>query len=202
MYEVKLTYFKETGKYYSNGSYTSFKEQLFDIMDEVREKQAKGILPGMVEGYRAPFLTIDVPDHPNNHPRLCILTRKEEAVEEKKPEDPIELVGGLWYFWDEIWVNKYGPYHNKHEAERACAEYCKTLERHDPRPLSLVKYCGDIAYYPDVLNPWKRRLGPFLFLGEIPNMPGHCVLATRRGDVHFGFHTDHFEELPDESEEE
>lgn len=31
-----------------------------------------------------------------------------------------------------------------------------------------------------------------LFLGEIQQMPGHCVIAKRNGKVVYGFHTDNF----------
>jgi hypothetical protein len=31
-----------------------------------------------------------------------------------------------------------------------------------------------------------------LFMGEIEQMPGHCVVADRAGKVHWGFHTENF----------
>jgi hypothetical protein len=38
--------------------------------------------------------------------------------------------------------------------------------------------------------------GVYVFFGEIPNMPGHCVVADHRsGQVHSGFHTENFVEL-------
>jgi len=38
-----------------------------------------------------------------------------------------------------------------------------------------------------------------VFLGEIPNMPGHCVVAdVKTGKVRTGLHTDRFEEIPEE----
>ena len=38
----------------------------------------------------------------------------------------------------------------------------------------------------------------FVYLGEIPNMPGHCVVAGHKtGRVLSGFHTDNFVELKD-----
>lgn len=33
---------------------------------------------------------------------------------------------------------------------------------------------------------------PFLFLGEIPNMPGHCAVVDRQGHVLWGYHLDSF----------
>ena len=38
-----------------------------------------------------------------------------------------------------------------------------------------------------------------IFLGEIPNMPGHCVvIAHRSGKIYSCYHTDHFIEMTDE----
>jgi hypothetical protein len=39
----------------------------------------------------------------------------------------------------------------------------------------------------------------YIFLGEIPNMPGHCVIAGRTsGKIHAGYHTESFVEIPDD----
>ena len=36
----------------------------------------------------------------------------------------------------------------------------------------------------------------FVYLGDIPNMKGHCVIASlETGLVHVGYHCDSFEEL-------
>jgi diadenosine tetraphosphate (Ap4A) HIT family hydrolase len=54
----------------------------------------------------------------------------------------------------------------------------------------------------DLYGEAERRL-PFkagrayVFLGEIPNMPGHCVVVELRGGrIWSGFHTDNFCEIP------
>ena len=39
--------------------------------------------------------------------------------------------------------------------------------------------------------PWKPNQS-LLFLGEIANMPGHCVIVDRRGKVYWGYDTDNF----------
>jgi hypothetical protein len=36
-----------------------------------------------------------------------------------------------------------------------------------------------------------------LVTGEIDNMPGHFVIVTRDGKVHFGYHPEHFREPTD-----
>lgn len=73
-FKVNLTYFKRTGKYYSDGFYTSDLDSLNDIWMEVNKLVDSGSLPGLVkEKGRSEFIvSIDVPDHPNNHPRLII----------------------------------------------------------------------------------------------------------------------------------
>jgi hypothetical protein len=39
----------------------------------------------------------------------------------------------------------------------------------------------------------------YVFLGEIPNMPGHCVVAdANTGQLFTGYHTDNFAEIPED----
>jgi hypothetical protein len=39
----------------------------------------------------------------------------------------------------------------------------------------------------------------YVFFGEIPNMPGHCIVADyETGKIHSGYHTDNFIELGEE----
>ncbi|MBI5817870.1 MAG: hypothetical protein HZA88_02695 [Verrucomicrobia bacterium] len=65
------------------------------------------------------------------------------------------------------------------------------------RPLSLVKLLP-----PPPIRGRKAPRYPFkkedvlVFIGEIPNMPGHCVIAElRNGKIHAGYHTESFAEL-------
>lgn len=68
-----------------------------------------------------------------------------------------------------------------------------------PRKLSLVRFDasrlarGSRAKYP-------FRVGAvYVFFGEIPNMPGHCVVADQlSGQIYSGYHTDNFVELTEE----
>lgn len=68
--KVKLTYFKYSGKYYSNGEYDSDKEFIYQIIDEVSQKVNLGRLPGLVEGANEFIVLVEVPDHEHNHPTL------------------------------------------------------------------------------------------------------------------------------------
>lgn len=76
---VKLTYFKQRGKYYSNGDYLSKKLQMYEIFQEVAEMLKQGNRPGLVDGGTDHFhCLIEVPDHPHNHPFLHIATVKDD----------------------------------------------------------------------------------------------------------------------------
>jgi len=35
----------------------------------------------------------------------------------------------------------------------------------------------------------------YIFFGDIPNMPGHCIVCDKYSKFYIGYHTDHFEEL-------
>ncbi len=44
-----------------------------------------------------------------------------------------------------------------------------------------------------------RRSRSYIFLGEIPNMRGHCVVAEQdSGRIYAGYHTEQFVELTEE----
>lgn len=70
---VKLTYFKKSGKYYSNSRYTTHKEQLFEIWDEVKKLQEEKNLPGLLPGHSDFIISVDVPEHPHRHPHLILV---------------------------------------------------------------------------------------------------------------------------------
>ena len=78
---VKLDYFKDTGKWYTEGEYETPEKSLYEIWDEVREMMDKGKLPGLIEGHSEFIVLINVPDHPHDHPRLII--PEVEAVQRK-----------------------------------------------------------------------------------------------------------------------
>lgn len=65
-----------------------------------------------------------------------------------------------------------------------------------PRPLSLVRYRYD-AVPVDFHAKYPFMIGrTYVYLGEIPNMPGHCVVADHvTGQVHSGYHCENFEEI-------
>lgn len=67
-----------------------------------------------------------------------------------------------------------------------------------PRQYSFVRPVK-LAYtpkYPD-RNPFSES-DTLVFFGEIPNMPGHCIVSNKdTGIFYYGYHTDNFEEIPE-----
>ena len=45
---------------------------------------------------------------------------------EEKSCDPVRLEDGRWYFWDEVWSQRYGPYGSEEEARSELELYCRT----------------------------------------------------------------------------
>ena len=70
--KVKLTYFKPSGKFYSDGGYETQEKGLWEIWNEVESMLVRGYLPDMVVGAREFILLVEVPEHPHNHPHLII----------------------------------------------------------------------------------------------------------------------------------
>lgn len=71
-YKVDLTYFKQTGKYYTNGDYLSSKEHLFEVFVEVQEFLNHRTLPGLCKNHSPYYVVINVPSHNHNHPHMCV----------------------------------------------------------------------------------------------------------------------------------
>lgn len=65
-----------------------------------------------------------------------------------------------------------------------------------PRQYAMCKFkCRDEdwIHYPFTFH------GIYVFLGDIPNMPHHCVVADyKTGQIYSGYHTDSFEEIPED----
>lgn len=71
-YKVQLTYFKESGKYYSDGEYVSEQEDLGKIWEEVAEMFKRGKRPGLVDGKQGFNTLVNLPDHPHAYPRIIM----------------------------------------------------------------------------------------------------------------------------------
>ena len=72
MLKVNLTYFKESGKYYSGGSYQSEHKALYEIWEDVEKMLSQGKRPGLVNGSDGFHVSIEVPEHEHDHPHLLL----------------------------------------------------------------------------------------------------------------------------------
>lgn len=56
-------------------------------------------------------------------------TKKIEVRLEVKAKgrDPVHKDKGSWWFWDEAWAYRYGPYPSEKKARRELENYCKDL---------------------------------------------------------------------------
>jgi len=64
-----------------------------------------------------------------------------------------------------------------------------------PRQYSLVKFNYDnlpVEYHDGY--PFKKNKR-YVFLGEIPNMKGHCIVSDGKGTLYTGYHNENFVEL-------
>lgn len=68
-----------------------------------------------------------------------------------------------------------------------------------PRYLSLVRFSfANIPHSYHARYPFTDGHS-YIFFGEIPNMPGHCVVADHKnGQMYSGYHTENFREIPDD----
>ena len=71
--------------------------------------------------------------------------------------------------------------------------------RSPPRHLSLVRFDFDaVSSEHHAKYPFMEGRS-YVFFGEIPNMPGHCVVADHKtGQIFSGHHTENFVEIPDD----
>lgn len=67
---VVLNYFKQTGKWYSEGEYETqltSDDGLYEVWEEVVGMFRKGKRPGLVDGKQEFNTLVEVPEHPHNH---------------------------------------------------------------------------------------------------------------------------------------
>ena len=69
----------------------------------------------------------------------------------------------------------------------------------EPRQYSLVRF--DFEGVPPEYHdkyPFEPD-GVYVYFGEIPNMPGHSVVADHKtGQIYSGFHSESFVEIPED----
>lgn len=71
-WKIKLTYFRRSGKYYSDGEYVTQNTDMFAVFEEVRRMYEGGVLPGLVAGHSYFIVYIDANMHPRGYPGLIL----------------------------------------------------------------------------------------------------------------------------------
>lgn len=70
-YEIKVTWFKQSGKYYSDGSYFTERESMFDVFQDFEKMLEDGIRPGLVNSKKNEFFAVlDCSAHPYGFPAM------------------------------------------------------------------------------------------------------------------------------------
>lgn len=56
-----------------------------------------------------------------------------KPLEKSNTPEIVHEENGKWYFWDETWADRHGPYNSREEAQRNLNFYCVTqLGENDP----------------------------------------------------------------------
>jgi len=40
-------------------------------------------------------------------------------------QDPVQIEDGKWYFWEENWALRHGPFKTRRKAQNALNKYCR-----------------------------------------------------------------------------
>ncbi len=68
-YPIKVTYFKRSGKYYSEGTYHTTQPHMLEVMEDADAMDLRGELPGLVPGACREFNCVfDCSAHPHGFP--------------------------------------------------------------------------------------------------------------------------------------
>ena len=67
----------------------------------------------------------------------------------------------------------------------------------DPKPYAMCKFVNN---FPDFWASYPfTTQGRYIYMGEIPNMRGHCVVADHNtGQIFSGYHVENFVELTED----
>jgi len=71
-YTIKVTYFKQSGKFYAEGEYETSLSYMFEVFREFEEMLKKGIRPGLVNGHSNFIAVLDCEGHPKGYPAAFV----------------------------------------------------------------------------------------------------------------------------------
>ena len=73
---------------------------------------------------------MDNPVHQLEEPEACEFCHGDGASLEGDKCYHCEGIGGYpegWYFWNEVWADRHGPYKSEEEVNEKCREYARQL---------------------------------------------------------------------------
>lgn len=72
----------------------------------------------------------------------------EEMQKNEPPPDPVHCDDGKWYFWDETWADRQGPYDTEDEARNKMQDYVEKVLGHGPTAMPKTELEGLINSEP------------------------------------------------------
>ena len=63
-------------------------------------------------------------------PRSSIMNQMLENAK-PEPSDPVHFHEDKWWFWDEVWANRMGPFETEEEVRKEIVRYCKEVLGHE-----------------------------------------------------------------------
>ena len=97
--------------------------------------------------------------------------------------------------WNQTWTPKTDKEIDV-EIERAKANH-----KSEPRQYSRVKLTGDSWFRQEILDDTDSDINDYnalIYLGSIPNQPGHSVYFNLKYNYIDSIHTDELEEVPED----
>lgn len=80
MLKVRLDYFKQNGKWYTEAEFETEHKPLLEIWDEIIEKLVSGDPPGLVNWHNDFMVLVNVPEHEHAHPYIIMPTDRTSTL--------------------------------------------------------------------------------------------------------------------------
>jgi len=77
----------------------------------------------------------------------------ESPMSKNKGKNPIHQYEGKWWFWDECWSYREGPWTTKEDAERALSIYAQMLEEQTAK----MSYANEAHKLKESEKSWKEK---------------------------------------------
>jgi NTP pyrophosphatase (non-canonical NTP hydrolase) len=115
------------------------------------------------------------------------LAAERAVLEQSSGTDPVHQEGDAWYFWDETWADRNGPFPNEATARAELKRYCEYLNGgpaaiSEPQPFSRWQHTSGTIY--EVLFLTNRHDNPRYPRTVIYRGPNGYIWSRRADDWH------------------